>query len=386
MNFKALDDYLDSFYEEKNIPGAGIAVSVDGKIVHRHFSGFRDVEKGIPFGEDTLVNLYSATKLSTVTAAMCLVDKKLLSLDAPAADYIPELGNVTVRREDGSVSPAKNVMLVRHLMSMTAGFSYDREVKPLQDLLRETGGRPTTRQVVSALAKEPLLFEPGTRFRYSFCHDVLAAVMEEAAGISYPEVLKRELFGPLGMTDTGFTLSGEQKKRMAPEYHGFDGKTGKARAVVAKEGADVGMGPLYRSGGAGLISCVKDYVKLPAMLSLRGVTAEGRRILSEEAVDEMRTCRLCPAALKDFEELGGWSKAGYGYGLGVRTMLDPERNNSLSARGEFGWDGALGCYHLADPAKGVGIFYAQQEAGAPWHTWHGLIRNYAYAGVLGKED
>ena len=83
--------------------------------------------------------------------------------------------------------------------------------------------------------------------------------------------------------------------------------------------------------------------------------------------------------------MGGWSKAGYGYGLGVRTLLDPERNNSLSRKGEFGWDGALGCYLLADPETGVGIFYAQHEAGSPWYTWHGLIRNYAYAGIPGSE-
>lgn len=384
MNFTALDRYLDTFYEEKNVPGVGCAVSIGGEIVHRHFAGFANVERQIPFAEDTLFNLYSATKLSTCTAAMRLTEQGILSLDAPASDYIPELGKVTVRREDGSVSPAQNPILVRHLMSMSAGFSYDSSAKPVQDLLRETGGKPTTLQVVRALAEEPLLFEPGTRFRYSFCHDVPAAVMEEAAGIPYPEVLKRELFDPLGMTDTAFTLNDEQRERLAPEYHGFDGKTGKAREVIKKEGVNMGMGPLYRSGGGGLISCVRDYEKLAAMLSNRGLTAEGRRILSETSIDQMRTCQLGPEAMKDFEALGGWSKAGYGYGLGVRTLLDPDRNHSLSAKGEFGWDGALGCYLLADPARGVGIFYAQQEGGSPWYTWHGMIRNYAYAGVLGS--
>ena len=384
MNFDALDRYLDSFYREKNIPGLGCAVSVGGEIVHKHFAGFQNVEKEIPFGEDTLVNLYSATKISTVTAAMRLIERGILRPDAPAADYLPELGHMTVRREDGSVTPAENVMLVRHLMSMTAGFTYDGTVRSVRELMRKTDGRPTTRQVVQALAGEPLIFEPGTRFKYSFCHDVLAAVMEAAAGIPYPEILRRELFDPLGMEDTGFTLNGEQRTRLAPEYHGFDGKTGRAREVIVREGFDMGLGPEYRSGGGGLISSVRDYAKLAAMLSNRGKTADGRRILSAESVDAMRTNQLCPGAMEDFGSFGGWSKAGYGYGLGVRTLLDPDRNNSLSAKGEFGWDGALGCYLLADPdtAGGVGLFYAQQEGGSPWYTWHGMIRNYAYAGIL----
>lgn len=385
MNFAALDRYLDTFYREKNIPGLGCAVTVHGRIAHEHYAGFADFERGIPFGPDTLVNLYSATKISTATAAMRLVERGILSLDGPAAAYLPELGQVTVRGEDGEAHPAQDPITVRHLLSMSAGFSYDGTARPVADLLRETNGRPTTRQVVGALARVPLLFEPGTHFRYSFCHDVLAAVMEAAAGIPYPEILRRELFDPLGMTDTAFTLNDEQRTRMAPEVHGFDGKSGTARAVIHKEGVDMGMGPVYRSGGGGLISSVKDYIRLAAMLSMSGVTADGQRILSRGTVDEMRTNQLGPEAMKDFDAMGGWSKAGYGYGLGVRTLVDRERNNSLSANGEFGWDGALGCYLLADPENEVGVFYAQQEAGSKWYEWHGMIRNTVYACVLGAE-
>lgn len=385
MQFRALDAYLDSFYREKNIPGLGCAVTVGGRIAHEHYAGFADYERGIPFGPDTLVNLYSATKISTAAAAMRLIEKGILTLDGPAAEWLPELGGAVVRGEDGKIRPVRNPITVRHLLSMSAGFTYDGTTASVKKLLRDTEGRPTTRQVAAALAAEPLAFEPGTRFRYSFCHDVLAAVMEEAAGIPYPDVLRRELFDPLGMTDTGFVLTEEQRPRMAPEIHGFDGRTGTARAVIRREGVDMGMGPAYRSGGGGLISSVRDYTKLAAMLSMRGVTADGVRVLSGESVDAMRTCQLTPEAMRDFDAMGGWSKAGYGYGLGVRTLLCRERNNSLSADGEFGWDGALGCYLLADPENGVGIFYAQQEAGSKWYEWHGMIRNTAYAAILGAE-
>jgi CubicO group peptidase (beta-lactamase class C family) len=95
----------------------------------------------------------------------------------------------------------------------------------------------------------------------------------------------------------------------------------------------------------------------------------------------MRANRLNGQALTDFSEFGGWSKAGYGYGLGVRTLIDRERNNALSENGEFGWDGACGCYVVIDPAAEVALFYAQQEAGSKWWEWHGTVKNSAYASI-----
>ena len=279
MNFTALDQYLDSFFREKNVPGLGCAVSLEGKIIHTHFTGYR--------------------------------------------------------------------------------------------------------QVAETLASWPLAFEPGTHFRYSFCHDVLAAVLEAATGKSFPDILQEELFTPLGMKDTGFALNEEQRTRLAPEYYNFDGKTEKARQVLYREGLDMGFGPRYRSGEGGLMSTVSDYAKLAAMLGNNGVTAGGRRILSPEAIRAMQTNEQTAEGLLDFEEMGGWSKAGYGYGLGVRTLMDRERAGALSRPGEFGWDGMLGCYVLADPASKVGIFYAQQENGTPWYHWHGMIREFTYAAILG---
>ncbi|MBQ8162004.1 MAG: beta-lactamase family protein [Clostridia bacterium] len=385
MNFSALDRYLDTFYAEKNVPGLGCQVSVDGEIVHTHLAGFANVEERKPFTADTLINLYSATKVSTVTAGMCLVQKGLLDLDAPAGDYLPALSRVFVRDPDGTVHRARSTMLVRHLFSMSAGFTYDSDVPSVRMLRERTGNTASTREVVEALAEEPLAFEPGTRFRYSFCHDVLAAVMEAAAGKCFPEILREELFTPLGMHDTVFAVSGEQRSRLALEYYGFDGKTGSAREVIFREGLDMGMGPNYFSGGGGLMSTVNDYGKLAAMLGNGGRTSDGTVILSDESIRAMQENQQTAQGLEDFAEMGGWSKAGYGYGLGVRTLMDRERAGSLSQQGEFGWDGMLGCYVLADPASHVGIFYAQQENGTPWFHWHSMIRQYVYAAILGAE-
>lgn len=386
MNFKPLDSYLDTFYSEKNIPGLGISVYQNGKHLHTYCAGFANVEKQIPFSQDTMLNLYSATKISTCTTGLRLVERGLLNLEDPVEKYLPEMAEVKVRQENGKVVPVKNKMLIRHLFSMSAGFSYERDEAVIGKLLAETNGKPTTRQVAGAFSQTPLLFEPGTHFKYSFCHDVLGAVLEVVCGNSLGNILQKELFEPVGMSDTAFRLKDEQRERLAPEYYNFNGKTHTSDAIIYREGVDMGMGPSYESGGGGLLSCVKDYGLLAAMLANGGVAPNGKRILKSETIALMQTNQLTEDGLADFDEFGGWSKAGYGYGLGVRTLMNRERNNSLSENGEFGWDGALGCYIAADPQNGIAIFYAQQEGGSQWYTFHGMIRNYVYACILGDEE
>ena len=101
------------------------------------------------------------------------------------------------------------------------------------------------------------------------------------------------------------------------------------------------------------------------MLANGGVGPNGARILPPAAIDRMRENQLCPDALDDFDKFGGWSKAGYGYGLGVRTLLDRDWNSSLTEPGEFGWDGALGCYLVADPAPASAFSTPSRKAAAP---------------------
>ena len=108
--------------------------------------------------------------------------------------------------------------------------------------------------------------------------------------------------------------------------------------------------------------------------------SNGARMLPPAAMDRMGEKQLCPDALEDFDKFGGGSKAGYG--RGGRTRLDRDRNSSLTEPGEFGWDGALGCYLVADPASGIGIFYAQQEGGSPWWSWDNMVKNLAVACAL----
>ncbi len=379
MNFKPLTAYLNSFYTEKNVPMVGCIVYHHHRKVYEHCAGFANVAERRPMTPDTLVHLYSASKAATVTAGLQLVETGKLDLDAPLSDYLPEFAHPMVREEGSEViRPAKTPILVRHLFSMQAGLSYDRDTPEIATVKAATDGRCPTREVVRAIAKTPLCFDPGTRFKYSMCHDVLGGLIEEVSGMRFGEYLQTHLFAPIGMTDTHFYLPEDKMNRLAPEYWDFDGTTERWRDAPLFNGMNMGMGPDYESGGGGLTSSLADYSLLVETLANHGTAPNGAHILSPDMVELLRTNQTDEVSQKDFEAMGGWSKRGYGYGMGVRTLLDRECNNSLSSNGEFGWDGMLGCYWVCDPAQEVSIFYIQQDS-TPWWNWHGTVRNTVYA-------
>jgi len=382
MNFSKMKAYLDRFYEEKNIPGLGVAMYYKHEPVFEHYAGFSDVENRIRFGPDSIFRLYSATKVITCTALLQLLEAGKFKLDDPLHQYIPEYKNVTVRHvlEDGTAEtrPAKNPITIEHLFSMTAGIDTWNTEGVLRSV-EASGGEGRTLDVIKALAEEPLLFEPGTHFKYGACHDVLGALIEVLSGRTFGEYLQANIFDRIGMGETSFTLRDE--KRFCKLYNRFDGKTHTAESIG--ESFRLQAGKAFESGGGGLFSTVPDYILFAETLCNYGLAPNGERILRPETVNDMRKARLGADAQLDFARFGGVSKSGYSYGLGVRTLVDREDNNSLSLNGEFGWDGARGCYVVVDPDAEVALFYAQQEGGWPWYRWHGTVRNYAYASVWG---
>jgi CubicO group peptidase (beta-lactamase class C family) len=384
MNFSKLSAYLETFYAEKGIPGVGCTVYYKHVPVFEHYTGFSDVENQISFGSDTIFRLYSASKISTCTAALQLMEAGKFKLSDPLYAYIPEYRNMAVRhvRENGLVDlrTAQNAITIEHLFSMSAGI----DMWSLEDVRKfadASGNGFGTLDVIRSLAMEPLMFEPGTHFKYGICHDVLGALIEVLSGKRFGEYLKENIFDRLGMKDTSFDLL--DGKRFCKLYNHFNGKAHTAESIGESLEFILKPTKTYESGGGGLYTTVRDYVQLAEALCNWGVAANGERILSGKTINEMRKRRLNEDAQQDFAKFGGPSKHGYSYGLGVRTLVDREANNSLSNNGEFGWDGARGCYIVVDPEAELALFYAQQEGGSQWWNWHGTVRNYAYASVWG---
>ena len=370
-DFAALGAFLDSL-KNRGIPGADVAVMRDHKPLYRHQAGWRDREAGEKLRGDELYFMYSCSKPITVTAAMQQLELGRFLLTDPVYEYLPEYRDLFVRDADGNLLKAKRPMLVKHLFSMTAGLNYDLHTPALEAMKAATQGRCPTREVARAIAQGPLSFEPGAHWEYSLCHDVLAALVEVISGQRFAEYVKARIFDPLGMAHSAFHRTAAMEGRFAVQYR-FDDQKGRAEPIALS--VEHVLGPEHDSGGAGIISCVEDYAKFTDAMACGGVGATGERILSTAAIDLMRQNQLGETQMADFN----WPQmAGYGYGLGVRTVVDRAAGGVMSPVGEFGWGGAAGAYVMIDPSSRLSVFYAQHMLNNKEPYVHPRLRNIVY--------
>ncbi len=377
MNFEPLLDFLDSYLPMLGVPGSDIAIYKDHEPVFRHQSGFDSIKLRTPVRANALYHMYSCTKVATCVAATQLIERgEILSTD-PVYAYIPEFADIKVKgvNPDGTefVKKAENVLTIEHLLTMTGGLDYNVDRPAIKRVVKETDGRAPTVDIARALAEDPLVFEPGTAYQYSLCLDVMGGIIEIVSGMKLGDYMKKNIFDPLGMTETSFGMTPYKKERLAVQYE-FDPATGMARELPIDSNFLI-FGTEYQSGGAGLISSVDDQILLADALANYGVGKNGNRILSKYGVQLMGSNHLPDPILNTFNVA---QCRGYGYGYGVRSNINPSMNGNLSPIGEFGWDGMRGSYLSADPVNRVAIFYAEHMGGL-----HPIIlprlRNAVYA-------
>ncbi|HZJ82176.1 MAG TPA: serine hydrolase domain-containing protein [Clostridia bacterium] len=372
MDNTKLIEFLDSL-ESHGIPGCDCVVYKDHKQIFRHITGFADDKRTKSLASDATYWLYSATKVITCTALMQLVDRGRIGLDDPVYAYLPEYKDLKVKI-GSDIHKAKNTMTIRHLLTMQSGLNYNLLAPSIRKVLKDTGNKATTRQIVEALANEPLDFEPGTRYQYSLSHDVLGAVVELVSGQGFGLYLDEHIFKPLGMNNTGFELTPERKSNMSGQFKYRENTSNTTPTSIKNHFV---LSENFQSGGAGLVSTVDDYILFLDAMSNGGISQEGHRLLSMEAINEMRRNQLRSASKKDFDLFG---RIGYSYGLGVRTLIDKEISGARSPIGEFGWDGAAGAYGLIDVENRLAIFYAQHvlNCGFAYDVIHPKIRDLTY--------
>lgn len=369
MTFRDIEALQDGF-TSIGIAGNDFAIYLDGECVYRHMTGLRNVEEGLPVQRDTLYRMFSMTKPITCAAALQLYEKGKFLLNDPVSDYLPEYASLRVGDKT-----AERPMQVQHLFEMTAGLDYELHAPELDQLARDTGMRYTTREFARALAARPLSFESGTHWQYSLCHDVLGALIEVWSGVTFGEYLAKDLFEPLGMKSAYFHTGHEDENRLCRRYGLHDGAFRRADEVNEYQ-----LSPLFESGGAGLTMTLDDYARFACAMTNRGLSKDGVRILAGRTVDLMRTNRLHEVAYNDmFRSNPG--REGYGWGLGVRTLVDRAASGSPSLPGEFGWGGAWGTYVLMDPETRVTLVYAEQGEDPKSAYIQRRLRNAAYAAL-----
>lgn len=391
-----LELFLDRLVQER-IAGCSMLVLHKDKEVFRHYCGYADLGLQKEVNADTIFRIYSMTKIVTVTAALQLYEKGLFCMNDPLESYMPEFSDMLVadRKADGTeyLRPAKNKILVKDLFCMTAGFTYNGYDDKESPVIRETcrmeqklseqypGKTYSISRYASEMAKLPLANDPGTHWQYSLGHNVLAALVERISGIRFSDYVKENITEPLGIQDTFFRISGNKKARLASIYD-LD-KEGK---LVQNTGMDVGFleGAVYESGGGGLLSTLDDYAKFANALCRGGTAENGTRILSSNTINLMRTNHLDETMLKDYD----WERlAGYGYGLGVRTMIDLVKSGSNGNVGEFGWSGMAGTWVMMDPKEKLTVVYMQQLCSEKTSCYiHPRLRNLVYSAMEGEDE
>ncbi len=369
IDFSELAAYLDQLPSLGGWPGNDILVMFKGEPVFRHQAGFADVEAGKPMTGRERVNLYSCSKIATCVAALQLFEKGLFKLDDPLADYMPEFADMKVLEEDGSTRPAKEPIRIWHLFTMTAGFSYAVN-SPALAAYRKANPACPTREFIRALADDPLHFDPGARWNYSLCHDVLAAFVEVLSGQLFADYAHDHIFAPLGMADTTFLMPDSGLGTIAPQYR-WNPEL-KKPVFCGPTIQPYKFGSEYASGGAGAISTCEDYIKLLEALRVGDV------ILKKETIDLMATDHLPEEPRKTF-----WNEA-YGYGLGVRckSAVIPDGDS------DFGWGGAAGSLSVIDREYGFTLMLVQHMLSAPdatlrWNTVP-MVRKALTKGGLAK--
>ncbi len=379
---KDLDNLLDKFAAE-TVPGCGCIVMKDGKVLYEGYRGTADIATGRKVDENTIFRLYSMTKVIVCTAAMIQFERGAFLLNDPYYLYFPEYKNTMVADREGNggfkIRPAKSPILVKHTFNMACGLPYpsptsghptDAGMTKIRKELEEKGPY-TLQDDVRAMGSVPIRFDPGEHWLYGFGHEMVAALVEKTSGMSIGEFLKKEIFEPLGMTSTGYRYEGDQADRMIRLYNIEEDGTYTDDGGVrdARHLPDA----VYEGGGAGLFSTLHDYAIFTQMLA-NGGTLNGVRILGKNTIDLMRRNMLSETQLKDFTNS---YLDGYGYGLGVRTMMDPA-GCSNSTPGEFGWTGAAGTWTSIDPENHFSAVYMHNTFPNNEEYHHMRIRAAAY--------
>lgn len=372
-----------------NNVGAAVSVIYKGEEVFRNEYGMADKEKGISMEKDSIFRCYSMTKPVTSVAVMILVEAGKLSLSDAVSMYLPGFREQKVLTDDGLV-PVEREVTIQDLMDMTAGVVYPDASFPagavMQEMIDEyyrkifEEDEPTsTYDLANLIGQQPLAFQPGTQWNYSFCADVLGAVVEVISGKTYGEYLRERIFEPLGMVDTDFYVPEEKQGRFCQNYQYMP----ETKTLEPCTWQHLGLSyfhlkkPAFESGGAGLVSTIDDYARFVRMMLGKG-SVDGVRILGRKTVEWMTRNHLDENQIKtlDWEALKG-----YGYGNLMRVMIDREHAEMLGSNGEYGWDGWLGSYVCMDPEEDLAIIYVIQKCGGNGFRDVQVIRNIVYSAL-----
>jgi CubicO group peptidase (beta-lactamase class C family) len=374
------------YIDAGRFPGTRLLVYRRGKVVHSAAQGFADVERKVAVKDDTIFRIYSMTKPITSVAFMMLFEEGRVALDEPVHKYIPEWKDLGVFQAGTLPAfltrPPARPMLIVDLLRHTSGLTYrDRGTTPAHALYPGSSIWAAERmgkdEAIAALAKSPLLFDPGSNWEYGFSSDVLGFVVEAVTGKPLGSVLQERLWGPLGMVDTSFALPAAKRARYALAL-AKDPVTGNPNTVVHHA---TDKTQKWESGGGGCVSTAADYLRFAEMLRSGGKLGT-TEVLGRGTVALMTADHL-PASFNNMiADKMDPAATGYGFGLGFAVRRQDGIAAMAGSAGDYYWSGVYGTYFWIDPKEQLSVVFMAAAPGVIRLRYRQMTRNLVYQALV----
>jgi CubicO group peptidase (beta-lactamase class C family) len=384
------EHFSSAYVEPGKIAGCQFTVVRGGHVAYHRSLGLMDREAQTPMADDAIFRIYSMTKPIASVALMQLYERGLFQLLDPVHRYIPEwrtlqVGLIGVDDAITLVKPERPMNMRDVLMHMTGlpgglfpGSPID---SAFNEALKAQGGGQTLESVTALLAEHPLKFHPGTEWNYGLSTDIVGRLVEILSGLPFDEYLRREIFEPLGMVDTGFYVPEASLPRLAACYQYRPANTPLLMESSFVNG--IKRRRSYLSGAGGLVSTTADYVAFCQMLA-NGGHLDGRRVLGRKTLELMTVNHLPGGATLQDMAVGGFGEAGFegvGFGLGFAIGLGPAATTMAGSAGDFYWGGAASTAFWVDPAEDLFLVFMTQLFPSVAYPFRAQLRALVYQAI-----
>ncbi len=381
------------YIEPQKIAGCQVAVLRHGAVGYFRSFGSMDLERNKPVADGTIWRIYSMTKPIIGVAMMTLYERGHFQLGDPVSRWIPEWRDLKVkeRQPDGStrlVEPHRPMSVRDTLMHMT-GLGWGTDERPSMDKFLEAmvalrgGPNGTLEKMVTNLAGLPLEFHPGEQWLYGVSTDIVGHLIQLMSGQRLDDYLRENVFEPLQMRDTGFSVPDSEISRFAANYGRRRDKT--LALVDDPERSSYRKQPAFLSGGGGLVSTTEDYARFCQML-VNGGELDGVRIIGRKTVDLIRANHLPGSGeLRNFAVPGGYGEVGFdgvGFGLTMALGLGEAATQTVGTAGDYYWGGAASTIFWIDPNEDLAVIFMTQLMPSGTFNFRGQLRSLVYPSIV----
>ena len=389
-DFSRLEKLINDFVDKGSVPGCSVAVMQNDELIYHGEAGYSNRETGKPITVNSMFSQASTTKLFTYAIMGMLYEEGKFLFSDPVSDYLPEWKDtkkyVVLPNGEVTVKPLDHPMTVRNAVAMMCGMPYcmvpamdpvtptlAAMSKELEALTKKVGRQTTLREEVSVMANAPIMFEPGSHWQYGFGSEITGAIVETLEGKALRDVFKERVIDPLELEHTDTFVRDWNKDFIVTTY----GKKGQGdfEPIVGYGSNDPDAVP-YETR-VNLLTSSRDFAVFMQMLA-NGGTYKGKKFLGQGIVNMLHESQLDEVTIKDFEND---YLAGYGYGLGFRT-LETQKYGHNGHLGCFGWTGGSGIWAEADPVANASIVYMHNMFPNEELYHHHRVRAVAYGCLL----